>query len=365
MGCGITTAQHRVTADAVHCPKATGEAILANGGDNFPDRGGDVLAVKGNQQAPFEDIQLLLDDPEAAPDDRAQTVDGEHGRIETRRATVIQDVARLAERFGFSGPEAIGKVEARREIDGKATTACRYDVLSKPLSVEGFLEVVRTHWHVENRLHRVLDHNALPVWRGRGTRRWRQARPRGAQHAHVRAAGAEVAPPDVQSATGQIFVEKPTYFPPDDVASRERQERLEKEPAGRLATGREAAAFILFLAGLKSDFYCSRIFASFYCVINRHDGPAGGPIGGLDSGLELGPLIPGHLGGQVAHAMGEAALPGRAWEAGLAERGYRDPAARQGALMMPGAPSLTTRSGPPRPRERRPWRGKRPCSSTF
>jgi hypothetical protein len=55
-----------------------------------------VLAIKGNQKTLFEDIQLLVNDPEAVPDDAAQTVDGDHGRIETRRAAVLHDVAWLA-----------------------------------------------------------------------------------------------------------------------------------------------------------------------------------------------------------------------------------------------------------------------------
>jgi predicted transposase YbfD/YdcC len=139
-----------VTADAMHCQKATAEAIVGRGGDY-------VLAVKGNQKTLFEDSQLLLDDPKTAPDDVAQTVDGDHGRIETRRATVVHDVAWLAERHGFAGLQAVGKIEATREIDGKATTARRYFILSKPLSAARFLEVVRAHWHVENRLHWVLD----------------------------------------------------------------------------------------------------------------------------------------------------------------------------------------------------------------
>jgi len=97
----------------------------------------------------------------------------------------------------------------------------------------------------------------------RGTRtRSCYAAARGAQHAYVRAAGIEVAPHNVQiNATGQIFVENPTYFPPDYLGSPELQERLKEVPAGRLATGREAAAFILFLAGPESDFFCGQIFA--------------------------------------------------------------------------------------------------------
>lgn len=84
---------------------------------------------------------------------------------------------------------------------------------------------------------------------------------RGAQHAYVRSLGVEVAPHNVQvNATGQIFVENPTYFPPEMIGTPELQERLRDVPAGRLSTGREAAAFILFLSGAESDFFCGQIF---------------------------------------------------------------------------------------------------------
>ena len=56
----------------MHCQKATAAAIVERGGDY-------VLAVKGNQKTLLEDIQLLLDDPHAASDDTAQTVEGDHG----------------------------------------------------------------------------------------------------------------------------------------------------------------------------------------------------------------------------------------------------------------------------------------------
>ena len=159
-----------VTADAMHCQKATAEAIVSRGGDY-------VLAVKGNQKALFEDSRQLLDDPGTAPEDTAQMVDGDHGRIETRRVAVVHDVGWLAERRGFPGLAAVGKVEATREIDGKATAASRYYIHSKPLSAVRFLEVVRAHWHVENRLHWVLPrpfqgggHGRGPVPRPQGQR---------------------------------------------------------------------------------------------------------------------------------------------------------------------------------------------------
>jgi predicted transposase YbfD/YdcC len=134
----------------MHCQKATAQIIL--------DRGGDyVLALKANQRALHDDVRLWLDDPATVPDDACQTVDGDHGRIETRRAVVVHDVAWLAERHDFPGLAAVAKVTATREIDGKSTTASRTYLLSTKLDAARLAQVVRSHWHVENRLHWVLD----------------------------------------------------------------------------------------------------------------------------------------------------------------------------------------------------------------
>jgi hypothetical protein len=100
------------------CQNATARAILERGGAY-------VLALKGNQPALYEDVRLWLDDPATVADDACQTVDGDHGRIETRHATVAHDVAWLAERHDFPGLAAVAKVTATREIDGRSTTARR------------------------------------------------------------------------------------------------------------------------------------------------------------------------------------------------------------------------------------------------
>jgi predicted transposase YbfD/YdcC len=137
-------------ADAMHCQKATARTVL--------DRGGDYcLALKGNQPALYEDVRLWLDDPATRIDDACQTVDGDHGRIETRRAWVAHDVAWLAERHDFPGLAAVAKVTATRELDGKNTTATRHYLLSKPLAAAHLAQIVRAHWQIENRLHWVLD----------------------------------------------------------------------------------------------------------------------------------------------------------------------------------------------------------------
>jgi len=85
---------------------------------------------------------------------------------------------------------------------------------------------------------------------------------RGAQHAYVRSVGIEVAPHGINMvATGQTFVENPSYFPPEYQATEEFQARLKGLPAGRLSTGREAAMFLLALAGPESDWMFGQVFA--------------------------------------------------------------------------------------------------------
>ena len=140
-----------VTADAMHTQRRTARAVTEAGGDY-------VLALKGNQGALYEDVKLYLDAP--AQDGnrlRHQDVDGGHGRIETRTASVVHDVDWLQERQRWPGLAAIGKVVSMRETRAGTTTETRYYVMSAKLSPQRFLHAVRSHWAIENSLHWVLD----------------------------------------------------------------------------------------------------------------------------------------------------------------------------------------------------------------
>jgi predicted transposase YbfD/YdcC len=140
-----------VTADAMHTQRATAAAVCAKGGDY-------VLALKGNQGTLFEDVKLYLDDPEATDNCKPfQSIDADHGRIETRTAVVSTGIGWLQERHDWPGLSAIGKVTATRETSGKQTRQTRYFLLGLPLKPERFLEVTRSHWRIENSLHWVLD----------------------------------------------------------------------------------------------------------------------------------------------------------------------------------------------------------------
>jgi len=139
-----------VTADALNCQRAIAEKVVARGGDY-------VLALKGNQGTLHADVSLFLDDPQRAGDPSHTTVDGDHGRIETRTSVVSSDIEWLQEQHRWPGLAAIGKLTRTREIALKSTTETAYYLLSAPLSAERFGQVARGHWGIENGLHWVLD----------------------------------------------------------------------------------------------------------------------------------------------------------------------------------------------------------------
>ena len=88
---------------------------------------------------------------------RHETVDGDHGRIETRTYTVIHDVAWLQERHDWPGLPGVVMVESQREIDGRITKEARFYITSLGLLATAIGPMIRDHWAVENCLHCVMD----------------------------------------------------------------------------------------------------------------------------------------------------------------------------------------------------------------
>jgi predicted transposase YbfD/YdcC len=119
--------------------------------------GSTPLALKGNQGTLHADVALFLGDPQLAADGTHTTVDGEHGRIETRTASMSSDIAWLQSQHAWPGLAAVGKVVRTRETAAKTTTETAHYLLSTALGAERFGAVARHHWGIENRLHWVLD----------------------------------------------------------------------------------------------------------------------------------------------------------------------------------------------------------------
>jgi predicted transposase YbfD/YdcC len=139
-----------VTADALHCQRAIAAQIVEQKGDY-------ALALKGNQGTLCDDVALLLDDPEWKASTAAPVVEADHGRIETRAATVSTEIGWLQEQHQWPGLKAVGKVVRTRETADKTTTETSYYLLSRALSPERLNQVARQHWGIENSLHWRLD----------------------------------------------------------------------------------------------------------------------------------------------------------------------------------------------------------------
>ena len=89
--------------------------------------------------------------------DYHETVDGDHGRIETRRFWITSDIEWLGAKASWSNFQSVGMVESRREVGDKVELETRYFITSLPSDGVRFGQAVRQHWGVENSLHWVLD----------------------------------------------------------------------------------------------------------------------------------------------------------------------------------------------------------------
>ena len=149
-----------VTIDAIGCQRAIAGQIVAGGGDY-------LLAVKDNQPTLHAQVTKLIDELilESGSDPKAavrhgfvQTVDGDHGRIETRRVWVTDEVAHVKPDEPWPHLGSVVVVESAREADGRVATERRYYVSSLTgTDASKAAGLVRGHWSVENNLHWQLD----------------------------------------------------------------------------------------------------------------------------------------------------------------------------------------------------------------
>src|ERR1039458_1537094 len=144
-----------VTIDAMGCQRDIAATILDKKADY-------VLALKGNQGTLREDVEIFAAEQNAngfkdTTVSRYETVDGDHGRIETRTYTVIHDVAWLRQRHDWPGLRGVVMLESRREIGDKIEQETRFYITSLVLLAHQLGPVIRSHWAVENSLHWVMD----------------------------------------------------------------------------------------------------------------------------------------------------------------------------------------------------------------
>jgi predicted transposase YbfD/YdcC len=147
-----------VTIDALGCNKAIVELILEGQADY-------LLQVKDNQPTLHAKVQILMDEMilekfAGIEHDYHVQVDGDHGRIETRRVWVcwnVKDLGPIAK--DWPGLKSLVVVESTREVGGHKSVERHYYIssLGKRIRAKRMAGYIRGHWTVENNLHWQLD----------------------------------------------------------------------------------------------------------------------------------------------------------------------------------------------------------------
>lgn len=151
-----------VTLDAMGCQREVAREVSGRGGDY-------VLALKENQPTLHAKVKALLDEAVLSSfagmsHGRFERSDDAHGRLETRRTWVSDEVRWLGEDLlgEWPGLSSVAVVESTRQdlgdLSGKVTTERRYYISSRGgTDAKAMHEAVRGHWAVENQLHWQLD----------------------------------------------------------------------------------------------------------------------------------------------------------------------------------------------------------------
>lgn len=144
-----------VTIDAAGCQKTIAAKIVEGKGDY-------VLALKGNQEKLFQDVELLMlghmqDDFAGCPVSRYVEVEQGHGRLESRTYYQMTAPSYLHARSEWKKLKTIGAAVRVYEENGIEKRDIRYYISSLRRNGRQFAHAVRNHWGIENSLHWSLD----------------------------------------------------------------------------------------------------------------------------------------------------------------------------------------------------------------
>jgi predicted transposase YbfD/YdcC len=147
-----------VTIDAIGTQKEIASEICYREADY-------ILALKTNQGLLYEGVEDSFKEGLKAKfkdisHDYYQTIEKNHGRLETRRYWTISDpdyLKYLDPQGEWQDLKSVGMVEAERIIKGEISRETRYYLSSRSGDAKEFAQGVRSHWGIENSLHWVLD----------------------------------------------------------------------------------------------------------------------------------------------------------------------------------------------------------------
>jgi len=139
-----------ISIDAMGCQQKIATKIIEKKADY-------LLAVKLNQKDLHEQVDKVFG--LSALTDVDTDLQVGHGRVETRKCSVITDLTFLDGQEKWTGLKSIVKIETGRynKTTEKTTTEKRYYISSADCSAKTFNKNIRSHWAIENNLHWMLD----------------------------------------------------------------------------------------------------------------------------------------------------------------------------------------------------------------
>jgi|SRR5271157_1783806 len=144
-----------ITIDAMGTQKNIANKIIEKNADY-------ILALKGNQGNLYQEVVDLFDKIKTQQFEyyiyqQDTEIDKGHGRIETRHCVTINNLDWLYEIQYWKGIKSIAKITSTVFKNEQETTEVRYYISSLDGNANLINRAVRKHWHIENKLHWVLD----------------------------------------------------------------------------------------------------------------------------------------------------------------------------------------------------------------
>jgi predicted transposase YbfD/YdcC len=144
-----------VSIDAIGCQKNIARCIVAKDADY-------IFGLKSNQPTMHEEVLTAFDGATCerlrkTPGAFHESADKGHGRLEVRRVSVLREADWLTHQDQWPKLCTLILVESERSVCGTTSLERRAYVSSLDATAERLGALVRAHWHVENKLHWVLD----------------------------------------------------------------------------------------------------------------------------------------------------------------------------------------------------------------
>ena len=144
-----------VSIDAMGCQRDIARTLRERGAHY-------LFGLKGNQPTRHQEVLESFDDAtlarlESSPTTYHAEADKGHGRSEYRRVWVQHDVSWLSRSEQWTDLASLVLVESERTVRGVTSRERRAYISSLVAPAERMFALVRGHWHVENKLHWVLD----------------------------------------------------------------------------------------------------------------------------------------------------------------------------------------------------------------